>query len=318
MTLRIGLVGTGFWARNYHSVALHRSRAVEFAGVWGRNRESAQDLAHQRGVPAYAEVDDLFDDVQAVEFAVPPNVQASLALQAAERGKHLLLEKPIAFGYHAARTLADVVAAKCLASLVFFTSRFRPEIHNWVHESASADWTSAAGNWICSAFGAESPYLPSKWRWEKGGLWDVGPHALSLILPLMGEVDDVTGVQGPGDLVHLIMRHANRATTTLTLTLRAPEHAAHIDLRLWGERGTRSLPTPTTNALDALDNALGTLADMVKSGTTTHPCDVRFGASVVQILERAERRLSRTPDPLGAGQPPLLLDQGSSPPKAAR
>ena len=66
------------------------------AGVWGRRFERAQQVAGQMDVTAYDDVGALLDDVDAVAFAVPPDVQATLATRAARAGKHLLLDKPIA------------------------------------------------------------------------------------------------------------------------------------------------------------------------------------------------------------------------------
>src|SRR3569833_1599304 len=97
MALRFGLLGTGHWAAEAHGAALARHPGVEFAGVWGRNPAKSADLAGRYGVRAYDSVNALLSDVDAVAVAVPPDVQADLALRAANAGKHLLLDKPVAF-----------------------------------------------------------------------------------------------------------------------------------------------------------------------------------------------------------------------------
>jgi predicted dehydrogenase len=43
--LRFGLVGTGFWARATHAPALAATQGVEFAAVWGRDRQATAELA---------------------------------------------------------------------------------------------------------------------------------------------------------------------------------------------------------------------------------------------------------------------------------
>jgi len=73
---------------------------------------------------AYADADALIDDVDALCFAVPPDVQADLAVRAASRGRHVLLEKPIATSVADARRLEEAIAKACGASIVFFTHRF--------------------------------------------------------------------------------------------------------------------------------------------------------------------------------------------------
>src|ERR1700687_750105 len=75
---------------------------------------------------------------------------------------------------------------------------------------------------IVSAFVPDSPYASSTWRREKGALWDVGPHALSVLTAALGPVVGVTADSGAGDLVHLVFHHAAGATSTASLTLDAP------------------------------------------------------------------------------------------------
>src|SRR5438105_5073497 len=96
--MRVGLVGTGYWATTIHGPSAAHHPRVEFVGVWGRDTAKAAEVARVFGVRAYAEseFDALLDDVEALTFAVAPDAQAELAVRAAERGKHLLLEKPIA------------------------------------------------------------------------------------------------------------------------------------------------------------------------------------------------------------------------------
>ena len=94
--MRFGLVGTGPWATMAHGPGLAAAHEVDLVGVWGRSLEKAETLAGTLGVTAYDDYDALLADVEAVAFAVPPDVQAEMALVAARAGKHLLLDKPVA------------------------------------------------------------------------------------------------------------------------------------------------------------------------------------------------------------------------------
>jgi predicted dehydrogenase len=300
--VKIGLVGTGFWAEHCHSVALRDSDEFEFVGVWGRTHQATQRLADLRRVRPYVSVEALYRDVDAVAFAVPPDVQVELATSAVLLGKHLLLEKPISLDYPAARALERAVRESGCSSLVFLTSRFQPDIAAWLDEARKRRWTSASGNWICAVFGAGSPYLESRWRWDKGALWDMGPHALSIVLPILGAVVGVQAVAGAGDLVHLTLTHESGATSALSLTLRAHPKAAHTDFTVWGESGCATMPRASVVAQDALVTAVSVLADMIRRAATTHPCDVAFGAELVRILATAEWLLTSRAD----GKTPTL------------
>jgi predicted dehydrogenase len=139
--IRFGLTGTDHWARIVHAPALASTPGVELTAIWGRNRATAGALGADFDATAYQDFDAFLADVDAVAFAVPPGVQAQLAVQAAEAGRHLLLEKPIALTDDAADALVRAVAASGVASAVFFTDRFQPDIRRWLDGSR----TRAAG-----------------------------------------------------------------------------------------------------------------------------------------------------------------------------
>ena len=132
MALRFGLLGTGYWAQETHGAALATSEDAEFVGVWGRNPAKAEAVAGRFGVRGFADLDELLREVDAVAIALPPDVQADLAVRAAVAGRHLLLDKPLALSVESARRVVDAAAAGDVASVVFFTSRFRPEVAAWL------------------------------------------------------------------------------------------------------------------------------------------------------------------------------------------
>ena len=117
MPLRVGLIGTGYWAKAVHAPGVRHHPDADLVGVWGRDPSKAADLAVEFGAQPYSDVDALIGDVDALTFAVPPYIQSDIALRAAEAGRHLLLEKPIATSVAAAERLEEAVAAKDAASL---------------------------------------------------------------------------------------------------------------------------------------------------------------------------------------------------------
>ncbi|MET9543988.1 Gfo/Idh/MocA family oxidoreductase [Streptomyces sp. NPDC006627] len=289
--LRIGLVGTGPWATATHAPALARHPDIDLSGVWGRRPEAAAALASAHGTTAYADVDELFAASDAVAFAVPPDVQAPLAARAAAAGCHLLLDKPVATTPDAARDLVRAVERAEVASVVFFTLRFATLSSAWVAEQATVGgWFTGRADWYGSFYTPDgtAPFS-SPWRASRGGLWDVGPHALSILLPILGDVSDVTAAPGPGDTAHLILRHTSGASSTAALSLTAPAKGSGLAVELRGENGIAVLP-PWEGADEAFDTAIGELATAVRTGTA-HPCDVRFGLRVTEILARAEERI---------------------------
>lgn len=289
--LRFGLVGTGYWARVAHARALANTPGIEFAAVWGRSPEAAADLASAAGATAHRDFDAFLADVDAVAFSVPPDVQSELAVRAARAGKHLLLEKPLALTDEASDALVNAVDAADVASVVFFTSRFQPDARSWLADViAAGGWYGGQVLWLGSVYSESSPF-DTPWRRQKGGLWDLGPHAVSLLWAILGPVTSVTADAGRGDLAHLVLHHEDGATSTVTLTLGAPEPADGFDLLVWGEHGRASVPALADDPVGALRVALTELADAARSGRTSHPCDARFGRAVTRVLTQAQHAI---------------------------
>ncbi|NBM17562.1 Gfo/Idh/MocA family protein [Streptomyces sp. GC420] len=292
--MRVGLLGTGPWAAATHAPALAGHPGVEFTGVWGRRPEAAGALAAAHGVGVYADPDALFADADAVAVALPPDVQAELAARAAGTGCHLLLDKPVATGVAAARRVAEAARRSAVASVVFLTLRFERGAAAWISEQAALDgWFTGRAEWLGSVFAedTDSPYRHSPWRRERGALWDVGPHALSVLLPVLGEVTQVTASRGPGDTTHLLLRHGQGASSTVTLSLTAPPGAAGMGVELRGTRGVSTMPTRGDGPVAAFGHAVDALLDAVRTGVP-HPCDARFGLRLTEILAVAERSLT--------------------------
>jgi len=242
-------------------------------------------------VTPHSDFDSFLSGVDAVAFAVPPDVQSRLAIQAAAAGKHLLLEKPVALSSEAADALATAVEAAGVASVVFFTTRFQPDTRAWLRQLTEAGgWAGGNAVWLGAVYSPSSPFN-TPWRREKGGLWDLGPHALSLLWAILGPVEHVTADSGRGDLTYLVLHHEGGATSTVTLTLGAPEAADSFALQVWGEHGIQNMPSLADDSVEALRVAVTELAAQARAGETSHPLDVRFGRDVTHVLAAAQQQL---------------------------
>ncbi|MEV1143600.1 Gfo/Idh/MocA family oxidoreductase [Micromonospora sp. NPDC049799] len=295
--VRFGLFGTGHWAMETHGAGLDAHPGAELVGVWGRDRAKAEVLADRYGVSAYDEVDALIDACDAVAVALPPDVQADIAARAATAGRHLLLDKPLALTVADADRVVAAAGAAGVASVVFFTQRFHANVTAFLAATAAAGgWQHARATFFASIYQPGNPYGGSTWRREHGALWDIGPHALSMILPVLGRVTRVAAMDGPSGIVHLLLTHDGGATSSASLTLDAPVEAVTRDFTFYGENGIETVPAGEGAAADAFRVAIDQLLEEIASGTRDHRCDVRFGREVVAVLAAAEqsRVASRT------------------------
>lgn len=288
--MRFGLVGTGHWARVTHAPAIVAGESTTLTAVWGRDAGRTADLAAAFGAIPHTDFDRFLDDVDAVSFSVPPDVQASLALRAADRGKHLLLEKPIALDPHAAEMLAKSVESARVASLVFFTTLFRPEVREWLRQMGEQEWRVGRAVMLSPA-AIEGPFA-TPWRAVHGGLWDVGPHALTTLSAVLGPITGVKAFGEPSEVTHLVLDHASGAVSTAALSLTTPPELAVSEIRFWGPSGEAVPPPGVTDAVGALRVALGELV-AAADDDPRHPYDVRLGRTVVDVIAEAQQLLGR-------------------------
>jgi predicted dehydrogenase len=293
--VRFGLVGTGYWARIAHAPALASTDGIELAAVWGRDPQAAASLAAEHGATAYEEIDALLAAVDGVAFAVPPDVQALIAGAAARAGKHLMLEKPIAIAEAEAEAdqLVAAVDEGQVASVVFFTLLFRPEMRAWLADvTARGGWAGGLASWFGSSLLESSPFN-TPWRRDKGALWDIAPHVISLMWAALGPVTSVTADAGPADASHLILHHEGGASSTMTVSQNGGEAAAGFEAYLWSDRGRSVAPPMTPDPVPALSLALTELVANIRAGRTEHPCDVRFGRDVGHVVAEAQRQIDQ-------------------------
>ena len=291
--LRFGLVGTGYWARIAHAPALASTEGIELTGVWGRDRRAAFALAAEHGAAAFGEIEAMLAAVDGVAFAVPPAVQAPIATAAARAGKHLMLEKPIAIADAEADQLVAAVDEGQVASVVFFTLRFRDEMRAWLADvTARGGWAGGLTSWFGSSMLETSPFN-TPWRRDKGALWDIAPHVISLLWAALGPVTSVTADAGPVDVSHLILHHEGGASSTVTVSQNGGEAAAGFEAYLWSDRGRSVAPRMAPDPVPPLSTALSELVANIRAGRTEHPCDARFGRDVGHVVAEAQRQIDQ-------------------------
>jgi predicted dehydrogenase len=291
--MRFGLVGTGYWAKMTHAPALASTPGAELTAVWGRDPAATAALAASCGARPHQDIDAFLASVDAVAFAVPPHIQAPLAIRAAQAGKHLLLEKPVTLSVDDADRLVTAVGEAGVASVVFFTWRFNTEIRAWLTDEQARGgwsregWSGGAAIWLGTSLQPDNPFN-TPWRREKGALWDLGPHLVGMLWACLGPVTEVTAVAGKADVTHLVLRHDTGATSTVTCTQSAPEAAAGVTVFVWGEAGRSVMPVDLVDSVAALRTAAAELIAVAAAGGTAHPCDVRFGREITRVLAAAQ------------------------------
>ena len=95
-TLRVGMIGAGWWATAAHLPALAAHSRVRLVAVCDADRDLAQSAAEQFGADiAAVSLDDIVDRVDAVVIATPHTTHYGLGVTALTAGLHALIEKPL-------------------------------------------------------------------------------------------------------------------------------------------------------------------------------------------------------------------------------
>jgi hypothetical protein len=151
---------------------------------------------------------------------------------------------------------------------------------------ATGGWLEARVDYVDKIFDPGNPFGASPWRQEKGGLWDIGPHALAMAVRVLGPVVEVTAMVGTPDMSHVLARHQNGAISTLTLSLDAPPAAARQEAVFAGPAGIATMPSESADAVSAFASAVDELIGAA-AGKGRSPIDIGLGAHVTAVLAAA-------------------------------
>jgi predicted dehydrogenase len=279
----VGLVGGGPWAEQVHAPMLAAGPETRLAGIW--TRRGTSPLGERYGVPVTGSFNELLDSCEAVAFAVPPDVQASLATLAAQAGKALLLEKPVALTLAGAEVLAAAVDKAEVVSQVMFTKRYHRQTRDFL--AAASDFTTV-GVRACYIHGAflGGPFATG-WRLDHGALLDLGPHALDLLDAAVGPIESIRATGDSRRWVELTCVHASGAISQLSLSGSVPVPRAVTTVELYGPDGMLLYDTAEMDHEECWPVVRREFAEAVRSGKP-HELDVHRGVEIQRLIAAAE------------------------------
>lgn len=194
MKPRIAVLGCGYWGSNH--IRTLKGLGALYA-VSDANRARADGFASEQDCLAI-DPESLFDhpDVDGIVLALPPQFHADLAVRAAEAGKDVLVEKPIALTVADGQRAVEAARRNDRIFMVGHVLRFHPAFEK-------LEALIGAGEL------GEVKYIHShrlglgKFHTENDALWDLAPHDLSMILAITGEPPAEVRGEGAALLDHL-------------------------------------------------------------------------------------------------------------------
>jgi predicted dehydrogenase len=195
--LRIGVIGSSWWADMSHLPILKADARVELVAICGRNRDRAQEMASKYGIPnVFTNYHDMFASglLQAVVVAAPDDEHCAMTMMALDAGLHVLCEKPLALSAANAKAMYDKAEAKGLKHMTFFSWRWMPHyryMRELVEQGVLGRVYHAGFDFLMGG-GRSSQY---QWRFDpsraKGVLGDSGSHMFDLARYLVGDITSV-------------------------------------------------------------------------------------------------------------------------------
>jgi UDP-N-acetyl-2-amino-2-deoxyglucuronate dehydrogenase len=193
--MNIGILGSGNISGT-HARAASAIPGVTVTAVYGRNRERVERLARELGARGYTDLDRFLQHrpMDIVAIGTPSGLHATHGIAAAERGLHVIVEKPIDVTVARATALVAAADARQVKLGVFFQDRFAPGVR--ALKRLVDDGTlgrpllaSARVKW----FRPPDYYAASSWRGTRaldggGALMNQGVHTVDLLLWLLGPV----------------------------------------------------------------------------------------------------------------------------------
>ncbi len=282
----------------FHAPMVAGSPHATLSVVWARRPEAAAELAGEYGAAVAETFDELLAGCDAVAFAVPPDVQAELAPAAAAAGKHLLLEKPLAFTLERAERVATAVADAGVTSMLMIRNRFDPEVIALLDKAKATEVCGATAINITDAALPGSVFA-TPWRRERGALLDIGPHVLDLVEALLGPVTNLKAVGDPLRWVGISMLHESGAVSQVALSITTPGADGVLRLRVITESGPLLLELGGAEPESGVDPMVAVqqpiMAEFIAAiaAGRDHPLGAQRGLVLQRLIAAAEDSVNR-------------------------
>ncbi|UVI27772.1 Gfo/Idh/MocA family protein [Paenibacillus spongiae] len=207
--IRVGMIGYKFMGKAhshaYRDLPFYFDPEAEpvMQAIAGRDQEGVRGAAEKMGWASY-ETDwrRLIerDDIDMIDICTPNNAHVEIAIAAAEAGKHILCEKPLAMNVEQAGRMLDAVNKAGVVHMICHNYRFVPAIRyikQLIDDGRLGTIYHIRANYLQDWI--MDPNFPLVWRLRKevcgsGTHGDLMAHSIDLARYLVGEISEVSGM----------------------------------------------------------------------------------------------------------------------------
>jgi UDP-N-acetyl-2-amino-2-deoxyglucuronate dehydrogenase len=195
--IHFAIVGCGHIAHK-HAESIKLAQDAHLYAVCDTNCNSLDDFIVKTGTLGYSDYSEMLDNpkIDVVNICTPSGLHEKLAVQAANAGKHLIIEKPVALSLEAVDRIQEACLRNGVKCAVVHPNRFRPaivELKKMIDQGkfGTISHVNATVRWNRN----QAYYDQAQWRGTKamdgGVLMNQAIHNLDLLLWLMGPVKHI-------------------------------------------------------------------------------------------------------------------------------
>ncbi len=291
--LKWGLIGCGDIAKKRVAPALRDLPNCDFVAVNRARFDLAESFATEFGARKwYKSRQELLkdDEIDAVYVATPVNLHCGQTIAAAEAGKHILCEKPMAMN----PAECDKMIAACKANKVKLGVAYYRHFYPVISRIKQIINSGEIGRPVfvsVNAFEYFDPQPGSSRYWfvrkeQAGGgpMFDFGCHRIEVLLNILGPVTDVKGFTGNivfdrevEDTCTAFFRFESKAHAVLNVSWAAREPQDTLDI--FGDKGSIHIAV--------LNNGIMTVKTPDEQRTESHPPDANIHKPLIDDFASA-------------------------------
>jgi predicted dehydrogenase len=159
--VKIGLIGAGEIAQNFHLPILYRIPNVKIEAIFDPQLTKSEIIADKYDIPKVCEtIEDMLaiEELDAVDICASTDAHSSIALQAIKAGKNCIIEKPIARDYAEALEIHEAAKEAGVKVMIGTNQRFRHDakmLKSFVHNDELGDVFYVQAQWQQQKRGAD-------------------------------------------------------------------------------------------------------------------------------------------------------------------
>lgn len=302
--LNIGIIGCGFIAKK-HVEAIRNIPGARLTAVCDQIEAAMQQFVKEFNATPYTNVKDMLSDsnVDLVCICTPSGLHADIAELAAQYGKHMIVEKPIAMTLEDSERIMAAARINNVKLSVVHPNRFRP-VSMKMKEILDNRLLGEISHALCIVNWnrGQEYYDQSSWRGTKqfdgGVLMNQAIHNLDLLLWYLGRPVEVFSMEATRihrieaeDVSTGIIKFESGALATVQASTNVYSRNYEESITIFGEKGTVKIGG--TNALyfqhidieGCDEDTLGKWIDDVKSDPWGTPGHEQILQDLIQAIE---------------------------------